>query len=278
MGFIELFDNCEMVGNKCLGDKSVIWDLRTGENCKFNQNIINSEAIISGYCGFSDVDMMQFDEVIGNELNGDDAVVQVLNMFGYSKFNNNTFNGAMGGGTFNLNSFCQFQLYNSEITDNTFNQDFKYWREITLHNAKLRNATDIQVQNCTFDGIDLDLTGFTTDIIGQTIQSGKGWFTITRDFDTTPLVDGIPELHNIIPIGGYITSIKAKGSITSGTSLTIGLETDDASLISQVVANYATGQTYNGISAVATASRSLRLASVGDLNAGSVTILVEFMI
>lgn len=274
IGYIELLDNCQMVGNELNGESSVIWDVRTGENCEFDSNIINSNAVGVGNVGFNDIDMMQFDEVNGNVFNGDDVVVEVINMLGYSKFNNNTFNGNL-----DFNSrFGGFQMFRSEITGNTMNSNFKYWRDIWMTDAKLRNATDIQVQNCTFEGIDLDLTGFTTDIIGQTIQSGKGWFAITRDFSTTPLVDGIPELHNIIPIGGYITSIKAKGNITSGTSFTIGLESDDASLISQVVANYAAGQTYNGISATATANRSLRLASVGDLNAGSVTILVEFMI
>jgi len=162
---IELFDDCQMVGNELNGESSFIGGLRTGENCQFDSNIINSNAVTSQQCGFNDIDMMQYDEVNGNVLNGDDVIVEVINMLGYSKFNNNTFNGNL-----DFNSrFCGFQMLRSEITDNTMNSNFKYWRDIWMTDAKLRNATDIQVQNCTFEGIDLDLTGFTTDIIGQTI-------------------------------------------------------------------------------------------------------------
>lgn len=281
IGFIELFYNCQMTGNKCLGLNSVIRGVMAGENCKFNNNIINSNEVTVNLvnCGFSDIDMMQFDEIIGNELNGDDAVVQVLNMFGYSKFNNNTFNGAMNSGS--LGSFCQFQLYNSEITDNIFNQDFKYWREITMHNAKLRNATDIQVQNCTFDNIDLDLTGFTADIIGQTIKSGKGWFTITHDCTASPLVVGVPKLYNILPINSYVTSIKAIGTLTDGggAHLQIGMSVDDNALLSHVISNYADGETFSGFSTKATANRSLQLEALNsNITGGSVTVLVEFMV
>ena len=274
MGFIELFDNCEMIANKCLGNNSVIWDVRTGENCKFNQNILNSNAVNQGSCGFADVDMMQFDEVIGNELNGDDAVVQVLNMFGYSKFNKNTFNGAMSSGS--LGSFCQFQLYNSEITDNTFNQDFMYWREITLHNAKLRNATDIQVQNCTFDDIDLDLTGFTTDIIGQTIQSRKGWFTYKRNLDTSPILTTYTILHNIIPIGERITNLVIRGS-ANGNSIQIGLSGDDESLL--VLPTSLLNNQLITVSNAATANRSLLIKALTDpITIGEITVKCEFVL
>lgn len=274
IAFIELFDNCEMIANKCLGTNSVIWDVRTGENCQFNNNIINSNTVISTNCGFTDIDMMQFDEINDNVFNGDDAIVQVLNMFGHSKFNNNTFNGAMTGGK--LTTFCQFQLYNSEITDNVFNQDFKYWREITLHNAKLRNATDIQVQNCTFDDIDLDLTGFTTDIIGQTIQSGKGWFTYKRNLATSPILTTDTILHNIIPTGARITNLVVSGS-ANGNSIQIGLSGDDESLL--VLPTSLLNNQLITVSNAATANRSLLIKALTDpMTTGEITVKCEFVL
>jgi hypothetical protein len=231
-------------------------------------------------------------ELNDNTFIGDHIGIGGFSQLRFDKFNNNSFVGndiKVGGITQNADSEISgfdvqqngWQISNIEMSkailkNFTYNTP-KDIRNLYLSNCTIENGANIAIENFNCDA-DLDLTGFTVDIIGETIHSGKGWFAITRDFSTTPLVDGIPELHNIIPVGGYITSIKAKGSITSGTSLSIGLESDDASLISQVVANYAAGQTYNGISAAATANRSLRLASVGDLNAGSVTILVEFII
>jgi hypothetical protein len=278
IGYIELFDNCEMLRNECNGESSVIWDLRTGENCQMNDNIINSNAVTVGNVGVNDIDQMQFDEVNGNVLNGDDVVIEMINMLGYSKFNNNTFNG-----TLNFNTrWGGFQMLRSEITDNTINANNIQWRDIWMSNAKIRNAVDIQIQDVKLKDIDLDLTGFTQDIIAEQIETGKGFFTIKRDFTVDPLVVGVPVLLNLIPTGARVTSIKAVGALTGTTAsavLNLGINSDAPTLISQVVANYSAGQTYNGISAEATANRSLQLeATVDDITGGEVTVYVEFMI
>jgi hypothetical protein len=277
IGYIELFDNCQMIGNECNGESSTLWDVRTGENCKFDSNIINSNAVASQHCGFNDINMMQFDEVIGNVLNGDDVIVEVINMLGHSKFNNNTFNG--NGTGLITDRWSGFQMLRSEITDNTMNANAKYWRDIWMSNAKLRNATDIQVQNCTFEGINLDLTGFTTDITSQIIQSGKGWMTNTISFSSKALIDGDSLLFDIIPTGSYVTSIKAIGSISgAGATLSLGLQTDAPSLISAPVAGFADGEIYSSISVPATANRSLQLkATGGTINSGTLVVMVEFM-
>ncbi len=278
IGYTELFDKCEMLRNECNGESSVIGDLRTGENCQMNDNIINSNAVTVGNVGFNDIDQMQFDEVNGNVLNGDDVVIEMINMLGYSKFNNNTFNG-----TLNFNTrWGGFQMLRSEITDNTINANNIQWRDIWMSNAKIRNAVDIKIQDVKLKDIDLDLTGFTQDIISQQIETGKGFFTIKRDFSVGPLVVGVPVLLNLIPTGARVTSIKAVGALTgttAGAVLNLGINSDAPTLISQVVANYSAGQTYSGISAEATANRSLQLeATVDDITGGEVTVYVEFMI
>ncbi len=275
IGFIELFDNCEMIGNECLGDNSIIWDIRTGENAKFNGNIINSDGFGGAFSGFSDIDQMQLDECNNNIFNGLNARVEVVNQLGYSKFNGNVFNGEMLS-----DKWSAFQMLRSEITDNTINANEIIWKDIWMTDAKLRNATDIQVQNCTFEGIDLDLTGFTTDITSQTIQSGKGWMTNVVNFSTSTLASGDSLLFDIIPTGSYVTSIKTIGSISgAGATLSIGMQTDAASLISAPVADFADGEIYSSISAPATANRSVQLkATGGTINSGTLVFLVEFMV
>jgi len=250
--------------NVLRGTNTFIQAFQQNNNSECNDNTLIGDGIAC--TGFSQLFMDKFN---GNSFVGNSNRFSAITQNGQSE---------ISGFDVQANN-CQFT--NIEQTKAIL-KNFTYTATkniigLQMSNCTIENGNNISITNCSFDH-SLNLTGFAVDIEGETIHSGKGWFAITRDFDTTPLTDGIPELHNIIPVGGYITSIKAKGSITSGTSLTIGLESDDASLISQVVANYAAGQTYNGISAVATANRSLRLVSVGDLNAGSVTILVEFMV
>lgn len=269
IGFIELWDNCEMVGNECLGDLSILWDLRTGENSKCNGNIMNGDGT-----GFSDIDQMQFDEVNNNIFNGNNVVVEVLNMFGYSKFNGNTFNG--NNSTDITDRWSGFQMLRSEITDNTFNANNKKWRDLWLTDAKLRNATDIQVQNCTFEGIDLDLTGFTTDIIGQTIQSNKGWFTYKRNFATSNLLTTDSILHNIIPIGARITNLVISGS-ANGNSIQIGLSGDDDSLL--ILPTSLLNNQLITVSNAATANRSLLIKALTDpITTGEITVKCEFVL
>ena len=276
LGFIELFDNCEVNDNVIVGN-GVMWDIRTGENCKINSNEVNGGFVDFVYSGFSDIDQMQFDEVNGNILNGISVFIELINQLGYSKFNNNTFNGDMSGGR-----WSGFQMFRSEITDNIINADNIIWKDIWLTDAKLRNATDIQIQNCTFESIDLNLTGFTQDIIGETIQSGKGWFTITHDFATTPVNAGSSVLYNIIPNGARVTNIKTFGTATGGAGATLafGIDTDAPSLLpAAVLATVNAGQTYNSVSTPATANRSLAItAAVGNVTGGEITVLVEFVL
>lgn len=279
IGFIELWDNCEILNNQCLGDFASIWDVRTGENSKVNNNIINGNWTESGnsYVGFADIDQMQSDEVNDNAVNGDNVQIEIINQLGYSKFNNNKFNGNIISGQ----KWSNFQMQRSEITNTLINADDIIWKDLSLVNTTITNAEDIQIQNCSFRDINLDLTGFTNDITSETIQSGKGWFTATYNFSTNPLIVGNPVSLNIIPINWRITDIKAIGLFTGGAGavLDLGLENDDESLISDVVANYSTGKTFSGFSKQAAANRGLSLkSSFADITGGNINILVEFTV
>jgi hypothetical protein len=172
-------------------------------------------------------------------------------------------------------------MLRSEITDNTINVNNNVWRDIWMSNAKIRNAVDIQIQDVKLKDIDLDLTGFTTDITSGVIETGKGYFVNTINFSTDTLFVGSPLLLDIIPEGARVTSIKAVGNLSGGlgAALTLGISSDAPTLVNQVVGNYLTGQVYNSISTTATANRSLQLeALVANITGGALTVYVEFMV
>lgn len=276
IGYIELWDNCELNDNELNGDGAVIWDVRAGENGKFNENIVNGDAI-SNFSGFSDFDFMNFDEVIGNTINGNDSQIEIFDLKGYSKFNNNTLNK-------DNTKIGRITMLSSEITGCTINQisDCTGWINIDLSNSKIENATDIDIKNCKFSSVNLDLTGFTQDIIGETIENRKGWFTITHNFSANPLNSGSSVLYNIIPEEARVTNIKTFGTATGGAGATLafGIDTDAPNLLtSAVLATVNAGQTYNLVSTPATANRSLNItAGISNVTGGEVTVLVEFVL
>ncbi len=155
-------------------------------------------------------------------------------------------------------------------------------QNIRMSNSKITNA-GVKLSELNVQGIDLDLTGFATDIVSETYQSGDGWFTITHDFMASPLNSGSSLFYNLIPNGARITSIQAIGnSLTGGggATLAFGLETDAPNLIAaDTLANVNSGKTYSGFSAAATANRSLAItAGVANVTGGSVTVRIELIV
>lgn len=186
---------------------------------------------------------------------------------------------ANGNGSFGYIASCVFNR-NCGLDGLTFTTD-KQINNVYLDNQSvISNVTDINMVNFACD-MSLDLTGFATDIISQTINSGKGWFTITHDFATSNLNSGDTLLYNIIPIGAKVTSIKAFGDATGGAGATLafGINTDAPNLIpSAVLATVNAGQIYSLLSASSTANRSLAItAGVNNVTGGSVTVYVEFI-
>lgn len=282
MGFIELWDNCEMVGNTIIGD-GAIWDLRTGENCSVNNNTIdvpNGAGSGNTYAVISDLDQMNYDEINGNTLTLVSAPTNQIHMlmirqYGFSKCNNHTLSA----------DGCHIQHVKqtrAELTGFTLSQPNKVIERIDMINSKLKNGTNISITDFTLKGdYDIDLTGFTTDIANETIENGKGWFTITHDFSTSPLTSGSSVLYNLMPTGARVTNIKTVGNATggAGAELAFGIETDAPTLLpSAVLATVNAGQTYNSISTPATANRSLAItAAVDNVTGGSVTVYIEFI-
>jgi len=192
---------------------------------------------------------------------------------------------------------CGIKFANSRLNNEvnllnfTFNapradlEDYEIYIQ-SSNNVILQDVTNISINGLSLeyhqDGSNtVDLTGFTEDIIGQTIVDGVGLFTIKRNFSTNPLIVGTPVLFNLIPTNARATVIRAIGSLTGGVGavLTIGIQGDAPTLINQVVGNYLTGQVVNSFSAAATANRGLQLeALVANVTSGELTVYIEFII
>lgn len=262
--FVELFDNCEVKDNEFSGDGAVMWDVRTGENSKVNNNTFSGLEFT-----LSNIDQMQFDEVKDNVFGSAGGGIEMINMLGRSKFNNNSFTqpGIEWSG---------FELMYGEITGCNITTGTTGWKRVYLTNAKIQNATNIDITDCNFSDINLDLTGFAQNIDKETIEGGIGRFTISHNFSTAPLSSGSSLLFNLIPSGARITSISASGTLT-GTGIEIGLENDDEKLIDENVALLPL--TWESFSEQATDNRSLKVkADNGDITGGILKVKVEFTI
>lgn len=276
IGFIELFDYCEVNDNIVIGD-GAIWDIRAGEESHVNNNIVDTGITIDGNTSgtIQDIDQMFTDYVNNNELYGYGSNISMIHQFGFSELNNNILNGDYCA----IKSIRQSQ---ASINNFTLTTPHKKISNLTLSNSIIENGNDIAITDCVFNNIDIDFTGFSVDISNEIIEGGKGWFTITHDFGTIPVNAGSSVLYNIIPNGARVTNIKTFGTAVGGVGaeLAFGIDTDATSLIaSAVLATVNAGQTYNSVSTPATANRSLNItAAVGNVTGGQITVLVEFVL
>lgn len=275
--YIELFDNCSYTNNSTSGNGSYIFDVRTGENSEVsNSNISGTSS------GINDIDQMYGDVVTNVTISGNNSSVSQIWQNGYSKFENSI----SGNNSGIINTYQEVGY----LTGCSITQDNLFLQRITLINAWLKNATDIAISDFKISGqtntwdaaippqpnLVIDLTGFTTDINGETIEAGKGWFTITHNFATSPLTSVSSVLYNLIPTGARLTNITAIGTLT-GTNIEIGLETDDEGLINAAVGLLPLE--WSSISNAATDNRSLKIkATGGDIKGGELTVKVEFVL
>ena len=180
---------------------------------------------------------------------------------------------------------------NNNVNLTNFTFDDGEDREINInfgHNFTITNLSNITINSFsaqfpqdTFTSY--DLTGFTTDIVGESVESGKGWFTVTHDFSTDPLNSGSSVLYDFIPVGARLTNCTIIPDSLSGglgATLRVGLESDDVSYgLAATVLGSISNTVVNTVSNAATANRSLQLtAGVANITGGSVTIKVEFII
>lgn len=275
--YIELFDHCTYSGNVTSGNGSYVYDVRTGENSEVsNSNISGTSS------GINDIDQMYADIATNVIISGNNSSISQIWQNGYSKFENSI----SGNNSGIINTYQEVGY----LTGCSITQDNLFFQRITIINAWLKNATDIAISDFKISGqtntwdaeippqpnLVIDLTGFTTDINGETIEAGKGWFTVTHDFATSPLTSGSSMLYNLIPTGARLTNITAIGPLT-GTNIEIGLETDDEGLINAAVGLLPLE--WSSISNAATANRSLKIkATGGDITSGTLTVKVEFVL
>lgn len=189
--------------------------------------------------------------------------------------NKNEFNSRefiYDSGIDNFNIQCDgFLFYNVRLTNGSVLSNFT-----TSTNG--RTISDLVIASKS-----IDLTGFDRDIIGERIEGGKGWFTITHDFATSPLNSGNSVYYNLIPTGARLTNctiIPSSLSGGAGATLRVGLETDDVSYgLAATAIGSITNTVVNTVSNTATGNRSLQLtAGVNNITGGTVTIKVEFVI
>jgi len=262
IGYNFQHDASDIKRNIITGSDSFIQAVQQNNNSELNDNILTGDNVF--ITGFS---QLCFDKFNGNSFIGNDINVIGVTMNGY---------GEVSG--FDIQA-SNFHFWNIELT-NAILKNFTYTsvniiKKIYLSGCTVENGADIWLEDFTCDH-DLDLTGFSVDIVSETIQSGKGWFTFTHNFGTSPLTAGSSELHNLIPTGARITNLTASGTLT-GTSIEIGLETDDEGLISEAVGLLPL--VWIGQSVAATANRSLKIKAVGgDITAGELKVKVEFVL
>lgn len=282
--YIELFDHCTYSGNVTSGNGSYIYDVRTGENSQVtNSNISGTSS------GINDIDQMYGDIVTNLVISGNNSGFSQIWQNGYSKFENSI----SGNNSGIINTYQEVGY----LTGCSITQDNLFFQRIALINAWLKNATDIAISDLKISGqtntwnletppqpnLVIDLTGFTTDINGETIEAGKGWFTIEHDFSTNPLTSGSSALYNLIPTGARLTNctiIPTGLTGGAGATLRVGMETDDVSYgLSATLLGGISNTVVSTVSNAATGNRSLQLtAGVANITGGSVTVKVEFIL
>lgn len=200
----------------------------------------------------------------------------------YSNIVNCVLNGA--GTAIHVNNLTDSELSNISLTGSNIRFEHNIIYRCSITNLSYSaNDSKFKMNSLSFEEPTIiDLTGWTRDVIGVTIQGGKGWFTITHDFATSPLNSGSSVYYNLIPNGARVTNIITYGNATgvAGAQLAFGLESDAPNLLAAaVLATVNAGQVYNNVSTAATANRSLQIAaSVANVTGGSVTVKVEFVI
>jgi len=235
-------DNCEIDGNILSGDGAQFFDNHQHEECKINDNTLSGDNT-----RISHVVQYKTDECNDNTISADNELIDIV-----------------------------FQDGNTNKLNNCTITAGKSIRNIRMSNSEITNA-GVKLSEVNVQGIDLDLTGFTTDIISETYQSGDGWFTITHDFMASPLNSGSSVLYNLIPIGAILNNLSISATSLNGSSIDIGVDTDNESAVSLPTALLNGINTNADVYVVATANRSLSItANGGNITAGSITIKAAF--
>ena len=272
--FMDMNDDCQITDNT-LTD-GIFWDFFLGESARISGNTLSG-----GGCYIIDVDTMKLDEIKDNVLSGSDVGIESLHMFANCSFNNNT----IATPSFKFN---RTEMFNSHITGFNYTNGggATEFSNNYLKNSTLSGASDINIIDCNFINVTLPLTGFTTDIVGETIQDGKGWFTFTHNFTTNPLLSGSVIKYNILPQGCRLTRVITIVSVASpltggaGAEMFAGMETNDANYAFAATAiGSIANAVVNTVGSEATAHRTFQIgASVNNITGGTISFQVEFIL
>lgn len=120
------------------------------------------------------------------------------------------------------------------------------------------------------------------DIVGAVNEvnnvNGSSFF-FTHNFTTSPLNSGSSVLYNFIPTDAILTSLSISASSLNGSSIDIGVETDNESVVSLPTSLLNGTNTNADVYVVATANRSLSIKANGaNITAGSITIKAQFQL
>lgn len=124
-------------------------------------------------------------------------------------------------------------------------------------------------------GVDYDIDGAVNEVNNV---NGSSFF-FTHNFSSSPLTSGNSALYNFIPTDAILTSLSISAASLNGSSIDIGVETDNESAVSLPTALLNGTNTNADVYVVATANRSLSIkANGGNITAGSITIKAQFKI
>jgi hypothetical protein len=124
-------------------------------------------------------------------------------------------------------------------------------------------------------GADYDIDGAVNEVNNV---NGSSFF-FTHNFSDSPLTSGNSALYNFIPQDAILTSLSISAASLNGSSIDIGVETDNESAVSLPTALLNGTNTNADVYVVATANRSLSItANGGNITAGTITIKAQFKI
>ncbi len=265
---------------------NIVGEIRVGNN-KINAGgceISNMKSVNGGYLDILNCELHDNCQIDGWEFTGTGGEVQFWDNHLHENHQFTNFDFQLTTGTLEFSN----GHYNHSCTLDTF--VFTTAGQVQFNfaqNFDFSNATDVFFTNSEFcfekyNLKTIDFTGFSKTIASETVVGNQGLFCVSYDFTVNPLSSPNSLLFNLIPTGARITEIKAIGDGLSGgvgATLTIGLQTDDESLVTGNLAAINSVATYTTASVAATTNRSLKVtAGVANVTGGTIRIQVSFVL
>jgi hypothetical protein len=265
--WIELFNDCHVDSNIMTASGTFESIHAIATSSVSNNQLIGSKQ----YMTIGDIIQSQEDAINHNILEGASSAIANIRQWGSSSISYDTLLG-------DNSSIENVTQVNSSINYCRIDSPNYSLNLIDMKNATVNNAVNIDISNVNLQGVNLYLNGFNRNINNESIIYGHGYFAQTLDFGNNPLDSGQTLYLNIIPPGYSITKISfsTTNSLTIGSKLIMGLETDDSSLISiESDSLNEFNVVWSGMSKSATGNRSFNFQANTPLISGTINIYVE---